>query len=181
VAHWYGQTARWVEIASATAIWYHGGLPPLPIRWVLIRDPKGRFAPLALLCTDPAQPASQIVQWFVWRWQVEVTFQQVRSHLGFETQRQWSDAAIARTSPTLLALFSLITLLASTLHGKTKFPTFNTAWYQKTLPTFSDAIAAVRHRLWQDLPTLLPMPNRNRRDPVRVLLDRFTEAICFAA
>lgn len=180
VPHWYGQTARFVEITSGTAIWYHGGLPPLPIRWVLIRDPKGRFDPLALLCTDSSQLPRQIVQWFVWRWQVEVTFQQVRAHLGFETQRQWSDAAIARTSPTLLALFSLITLLASALDRKTKLPIPKAAWYQKTQPTFADAIAAVRQRLWQDLPSLMPLP-RNRRDPIRVLLDRFSEALCYAA
>jgi hypothetical protein len=181
VAHWYGQTARWVEIVSGTAIWYHGGLPPLSIRWVLIRDPKGRFDPLALLCTDPSQSPAQIVQWFVWRWQVEVTFQQVRTHLGFETQRQWSDSAIARTSPTLLALFSLITLLASALSHQAKLPVPKTAWYEKTQPTFSDAIAAVRQRLWRNLPRLIPMPNRNRRDPLRILLDRFSEALCFAA
>jgi hypothetical protein len=181
VSHWYGQTARWVDIVSGTAIWYHGGLPPLSIRWVLIRDPKGRFDPLALLCTDPSQSPGQIVQWFVWRWQVEVTFQQMRAHLGFETQRQWSDSAIARTSPTLLALFSVITLLASVLSHQSKLPILKTAWYEKTQPTFSDAIAAVRQRLWRDLPGLISLPNRNRRDPIRILIERFSEALCFAA
>jgi hypothetical protein len=181
VSHWYGQTARWIEIVSDTAIWYHGGQPPLPIRWVLIRDPKGRFDPLALLCTDPSQKPSQIVQWFIGRWQVEVTFQQARTHLGFETQRQWSDAAIARTSPTLLATFSLITLLASRSTRKTKLPILKAAWYEKTQPTFSDAIAAVRQRLWQDFAKLIPMPNGNRPKSIRILLDRFSEALCFAA
>jgi hypothetical protein len=181
VPHWYGQVARWVEITSGTAIWYQGGLTPLSIRWVLIRDPKGRFDPLALLCTDPSQTPAQIVQWFIWRWQVEVTFQQVRAHLGFETQRQWSDSAIARTSPSLLAMFSLITLLASELSRQHKLPVPKAAWYEKTQPTFAEAIAAVRQRLWRDLPSLIPTLHRNRRNPVRVLLDRFSEALCFAA
>src|SRR5579871_5018571 len=181
VQHWYGQTARWVEIVSGTAIWYHGGLPPLPIRWVLIRDPKGRFDPLALLCTDSSHTPRQIVQWFVSRWQVEVTFQQVRSHLGFETQRQWSDPAIARTSPTLLALYSLITLLASALCRKTQLPIQNAAWYDKAQPTFSDAIAAVRRRLWRNLPFLVPLPKPSRRSPTQLLLDRFSDALCYAA
>jgi hypothetical protein len=179
VPQWYGQTARWVEIVSGTAVWYHGGLPPLPIRWVLIRDPKGNFDPLALLCTDLAQSPRQIVQWFVSRWQVEVTFQQVRSHLGFETQRQWSDPAIARTSPTLLAMYSLVTLLASALCRKSKLPIQNAAWYEKTQPTFSDAIAEVRRRLWRDLPLLVP--KRSRRSLTQLLLDRYSEALCFAA
>ena len=65
--------------------------------------PSDRFDPQALLCTDPAREPLQIVRWFVQRWQVEVTFREVRDHLGVETQRQWSDRAIARTTPCLLA------------------------------------------------------------------------------
>ena len=111
IPHWYGQGQRKVEIVSDMAVWFHNGLPALPIRWVLIRDPKGRFEPQALLCTDQKVRPEQIVQWFVLRWQVEVTFHEVRTHLGVETQRQWSDLAIARTTPALLGLFSLVTLL----------------------------------------------------------------------
>ena len=80
--------------------------PPVLIRWVLIRDPQGAFATQALLCADPAADPTQILEWFVLRWQLEVTFQEVRTHLGVETQRQWSDRAIARTTPILLGLFS---------------------------------------------------------------------------
>jgi hypothetical protein len=86
-----------------------------PIRWGLIRDPENRLAPQARLSTDLAQDPAQIVGWFVQRWQVEVTFQDARAHLGVETQRQWSDKAIARTTPCLLALFSIISLLADRL------------------------------------------------------------------
>src|ERR671917_2755634 len=109
---WYGEGDRVVEFCSATAVWRHGGRPVVPIRWVLIRDPLKRFAPQALLCTDPARDPAQIVGWFVTRWQVEVTFQEARAHLGIETQRQWSDRAIARTTPCLLALFSIVTVIA---------------------------------------------------------------------
>jgi hypothetical protein len=110
VADWYGEGARTVEVASATAVWYHTGLPPVPIRWLLIRDPRGRFVTQALLCTDPAAEPAQILAWFVLRWQLEVTFEEVRRHLGVETQRQWADLAIRRTTPALLGLFSLVTL-----------------------------------------------------------------------
>src|SRR4051795_13755086 len=78
---------------SGHAVWCHAGLPVVPIRWVLLRDPHRRFDPQALLCTDLAQDPVQIVRWFVQRWQVEVTFREVRDHLGVETQRQWSDQA----------------------------------------------------------------------------------------
>jgi hypothetical protein len=134
IPNWYGQGERSVEIVSDTAIWYHSGLPPLPIRWVLIRDPLGKFKTQALLCTDVDQ--------------VEVTFHEVRTHLGVETQRQWSPTAIQRATPILMGLFSLVTLLA---HGQAKdrpLPIRQTAWYHKQTPTFSDALALVRGQIW---------------------------------
>jgi hypothetical protein len=149
VPHWYGEKRRPVEIVSATAVWFHNGLPALPIRWVLIRDPWDRFEPQALLCTDQSLSPEQILQWFVLRWRVEVTFHEVRDHLGVETQRQWSDLAIARTTPLLLGLFSLVTLLAHTHAQRGKLPVRQAAWYTKPLPTFSDALAIVRQSLWQ--------------------------------
>ena len=120
VPGWYGEGERVVEICSATAVWRHAGLPVVPIRWVLLRDPQRRFDPQALLCTDPAREPLQIVRWFVQRWQVEVTFREVRDHLGVETQRQWSDRAIARTTPCLLGLFSIVTLLAARLDRRAR-------------------------------------------------------------
>ena len=91
VQGWYGEGERDVEICSGTAVWRHGGMPIVPIRWVLVRDPQHRFAPQALLCTDPGRTPKQILLWFIQRWQLEVTFQETRTHLGVETQRQWSD------------------------------------------------------------------------------------------
>jgi hypothetical protein len=149
VPGWYGEGDRVIEVCSRTAVWYHTGLPAVPIRWVLIRDPLQRFDPQALLCTDLTQSPLAIVSWFVRRWQVEVTFQEVRRNLGVESQRQWSDRAIARTTPCLLALFSLVTLLADRLvrHGTLPLP--QEAWYRKAQPTFADALAAVRQYYWR--------------------------------
>ena len=119
-----------VEFCSATAVWRHGGMPIVPIRWVLLRDPLGRFSPQALLCTDPTRDPLQIIRWFVQRWQLEVTFREVRDHLGVETQRQWSDKAIARTTPCLLGLFSIVALLASRLDCRARVQVSSNAWYQ---------------------------------------------------
>jgi len=147
--HWYGETRRTIEIVSGTAVWRHSGQPVVPIRWVLIRDPKGKFKTQALLCTDVNIKPVQMVKWFVLRWQLEATFHEVRSHLGVETQRQWSDRAIVRTTPALLGLFSLVTLLAHQHARRHKVPTRRAAWYHKTTPTFSDALALVRRQIWQ--------------------------------
>jgi DDE superfamily endonuclease len=148
VAEWYGGGERDVEVASETAVWYHRGLPPVPLRWVLIRDPQGTFATQALLCTDLDTDPEQILSWFVLRWKLEVTFQEVRRHLGVETQRQWSELAIRRTTPALLGLFSLVTLLAHHRMGQTAGAVRQAAWYHKAHPTFSDALALVRKELW---------------------------------
>jgi len=180
IYHWYGVRKRMVEIASGTAVWYHSGMPVLPIRWVLIRDPKGKFKPQALLCTDLGVKPEQILKWFVMRWQVEVTFQEVRAHLGVETQRQWNDWAILRTTPALLGLFSLVTLLAHRLVKRGKLPVRQAAWYVKRLPTFSDALGVVRQHLWWH--PYFPMSRRqtNIQKHQRLLMNRYTDALCYA-
>ena len=181
IRNWYGEGRREVEIVSKTAVWYHPGLPALPIRWVLIRDPKGKFEPKALLCTKlDAQPI-QILEWFVMRWQLEVTLQEVRTHLGVETQRQWSDLAIARTTPALLALFSLVTLLAHRSARDNKLPIRQAAWYAKPLPTFSDALAVVRHSLWQGMSSCMSVQHGDVVKVPRFLLKRFSDALCYTA
>ena len=180
IPDWYGEGTRAIEIVSNTAVWYHSGQPPVPIRWVLIRDPKGKFKTQALLCTDLTVKPAQIVKWFVLRWQLEVTFREVRVHLGVETQRQWSDWAIARTTPALLGLFSLVTVLAHHRARRNKLPMRQTAWYRKQRPTFSDALAVVRRSLWShvDLASSHITAHREKLSPK--LLERFTEALCYA-
>lgn len=157
---WYGEGQRAIELCSDVAVWYHCGQPTVLLRWVLIRDPKGKFKSQALLCTDPTVSPAQIVQWFILRWQLEVTFEEVRAHLGVETQRQWSDQAIARTTPALLGLFSLVTLLAHQAARRGKLPVRQAAWYVKSTPTFADALAIVRQTLWQHV--LFSMCQRTR-------------------
>jgi hypothetical protein len=102
VSFWYGKTNRALEIANGTALWYHGGTPPIPIRWILVRDLKKPNEPQAFLCTDTQAETLDILGWFISRWQVEVTFEETRAHLGVETQRQWSDLAILSSTLSIL-------------------------------------------------------------------------------
>src|SRR5258707_767639 len=145
---WYDHSPRLLDFTTGTAVWYHTGLPAVPIRFVLIRHVAGKFDPQALLSTDLALTPEQILAFFMRRWQMEPTFRHVREHLGVETQRQWSDKSIARTTPVLLGLFSFVTLLADSLFTRQPCTFRSSAWYSKTLPTFTDALALVRHRLW---------------------------------
>jgi hypothetical protein len=181
IANWYGESERMVEIASQTAVWYSTGLPAVPVRWVLIRDPHGEFKTQALLCTDLDADPEEILSWFVMRWQLEVIFPEVRRHLGFETQRQWSKLAIRRTTPALLGLFSVITLFA---HGQMTQATGafrRVAWYRKTHPTFSDALALVRKELWAHATCYgLPSDTETVKVP-KAFMERLTDALCYAA
>ena len=181
VPQWYGSAERQVEVVSATAVWYHSGLPPVPLRWVLIRDPHGQFDTQALLCTTPEVPPEQILGWFVQRWQLEVTFEEARRHLGIETQRQWSEAAIRRTTPALLGLFSLVTLLAHPRMADFTGPLPQATWYRKPHPTFVDALAVVRRDLWQHVTFQLSCASDDWVKFPRALIDHLTETLCYAA
>ena len=177
---WYGQQQRPLDLTTGTALWHTDGFDPLPIRWVLVRDPHGHLSPYALFCTDPAVDALGILAAYLQRWNVEVTFEEVRAHLGVETQRQWTTRAIGRTTPCLLGLFSLVTLLARVLHPAT-LPTRQAAWYPKAEPTFADALAPVRRHLWasQNSGTSAIMPDQTPiPGPWREAL---SEAACYAA
>jgi hypothetical protein len=178
---WYGGGTAQVEVATGTARWYHPGDPPVALRWVLLRDPAGQFEPQALLGTDPTASPAQLVAWFVARWPLEVTFHEVRDHLGVETQRQWSDLAIRRTTPALLGLFALVTLCARARLDGQPLPVRRAAWYAKATPTFSDTLAFVRRLLW---PVTVSSTSPSSDEVVeipRALFDRLTDTLAFAA
>jgi hypothetical protein len=146
---WYGGQLKQLWVFSRTALWYTPRVPPVAIRYILVADPEGKRRMEAFFCTDLEATPVEILPWVVMRWSVEVTFEEVRAHLGLETQRQWSDRAIARTTPVLLALFSLVTVLALRLRQDGQIPVPVTAWYQQGNPTFSDCLALVRRHLWR--------------------------------
>ena len=181
VPHGYGAGPRTLQVATGTAVWYRVSLPVVPLRWVLIRDPQQQFRTQALLCTEQEIAPAQIVPWFVLRWQLETTYAEVRAHLGVETQREWSDLAIARTTPCLLALFSLVTLLASDLYQQGKLSLRSSAWYCKKQLTFSDTIAAVRQQLWSHVPFARSSKMWDHQEITRFLIRHLTEALCYAA
>src|SRR5215210_2389771 len=181
VGGWYGGGDRVVEACSGTALWHHPGMPVVPLRWVLVRDPFGEFRPQAFLCTDLDAGPVEILSWFVRRWTTEVTFAEVRRHLGVETQRQWSDRAIARTTPVLLGLFSLVTLWTRDPGVRRLARPRSAAWYEKRRMSFSDAPAAVRRSLWI---AALSNTSRQTADITKVetaVLDRLIATLCYSA
>lgn len=179
--HWYGSGSRRVEIYSEVCLWGTSGKPYVPIRWVLVRDPEEDFEPQAFLSTNVEHTPEQILTWFVRRWRMEVTFEEARAHLGIETQRQWNDLAIARSTPLLFGLFSLVTLFANALVKDKKSLIRTAAWYTKAEPTFSDAIALVRRCLWSSSHFQTSQLKTDLMKIPRSLFERLTDALCYAA
>jgi hypothetical protein len=178
---WYGGQCKTLLIFSRTALWYRPGQRPVPMRFVLVRDPEGRLRDEVFGCTDLAATPQQIIQWVVMRWSVEVTFEETHTHLGMETQRRWSDQAIARTTPVLLALFSIVTLLTLRLSQDRPVPVESTAWYRKVEPTFSDWLALVRGHLWRARFFLNSAPHAEFIKFPRETLDHLINSLPLAA
>ena len=181
VEGWYGGGKRQVEVYSETCLWGTTGKPYVPIRWVMVRDVLGEFEPCAFLSTELEHKPIEILTWFVRRWRMEVTFEESRAHLGIETQRQWSDLAIARSTPVMFGLFSLVTLMANALIKDQTKVVRTAAWYAKEQPTFSDALALVRRCMWSSCHF---QTSESESDVVKIprsLFERLTDAVCYAA
>jgi hypothetical protein len=181
VSAWYGHVnGKTLEITSNIALWYRPGTPVLPVRWVMVRDPDGKRDSQAFFSTDLTIEPKDIIALYVRRWQIEVTFAETRAHLGVETQRQWSDQAIARTTPVLLGLYSLVSLCACDLLTSSSIP-YAAAWYRKTSLTFTDAIGAVRLKIWLGDINQHSPPNRELQNIPAARAIRMAQALCFAA
>lgn len=178
--NWYG-VEKEIELVSEKCVWFHVGKEAVPVRWVIVRDPAEEFETQAVLCTDQQTQARQIVEWFIRRWQVEVTFEESRRHLGIETNRQWSDKAIQRTTPCLFGLFSLVAMMAQELSNSGKLPIRRAVWYEKEVATFSDAIGCVRQQIWEARSF---QTSGNEYEVIKIprsFLETLTDTLCFAA
>ncbi len=145
---------------------------------MLVRDVAGEKEPQAFLCTDLQTDPADILGWFVRRWRTETTFEEARRHLGMETQRQWSDLAILRTTPALLGLFSLVTLWATWLEVERGLAPECVRWYVKQAPSFSDALALVRHELWTSRTFGFSRADRDMSTVSTNLLNRLMSLAC---
>lgn len=178
---WYDGIKRTLEIVSGTCLWYTPGQDPVPIKWVLVRDPNGKLRTEAFFATDLNATVEQILKWFILRWNIEVTFEELRAHLGFETQRQWSDLAIARATPALFAMFSVVVLIALELLKTETLTILTCAWYKKSDATFSDIIALVRRHIWHARNYTKSSSERNPTYFQGDLLETLLDVVCYAA
>lgn len=180
IVPWYGGGTKLIEFATGCCLWYRRGLDPVPIGWVLVRCPQNSFQPTALFCSQQRVKAKQIILWFLARWNIEVTFEEMRAYLGLETQRHWSVRAVERTTPCLMGLFSLVVLMAYTLHPH-QLPVRQASWYLKQQATFSDALAAVRQDLWTNFDYSTSTNAADLRLISKATLLSFLDLACYSA
>ncbi len=173
------RSGGWIEYAHGTALWYHGGKPIVPILWVLVRYPDGRREPEAFLCTDTKADPRDVLDCFNRRWAMETTYEEARAHLGVETQRQWSDPAVFRTTPLLLGLYSAVTLYMHQNAERFALSPRRAAWYPKPAPTFADALARVRRHLWFER-IVMSAETTDMTEPIAPELQGILDAVCYA-
>ena len=115
-----------------------------------MQDLTGTHRDEDFFTTDVTHSAKQVLETFTGRWSIEVTFQEVRAHLGIETTRGWIERTILRAEPSLFGLYSAVALWYAALPDRDRQniePTWTgktTVWAGKTTATFSDAITLVR-------------------------------------
>lgn len=187
---WYGGEQKRVEYTQGTCLWYTEGHDPVSVHWVLVRyeethqkTGKVTVKAAAFFCSDTEDETitpEQILAWYVGRWNIEVTFEEVRAHLGLETQRQWSVRAIERTTPCLLGVFSLVVLMGKVLHPKT-LPVQECVWYRKEEATFSDVLGVVRSHLWGAMNYTASASGAEMCLIPRALWQRLHKIVCYAA
>lgn len=175
---WYDGALRRLEWCSGTAVWYHSGQPPLELRWVLTRDPSGQHEPHAYRCTELSRDPLRIIGEYMKRWTLEATIEECRAHLGIETQRQWSDLAIERSTPALLGLYSLVALLGYALQPEGRIPVAQAAWYAKEQATFSDVLMEVRRALWNNFSYCTSPDDPDMQLVPKADLARLAYAVC---
>ncbi|WP_420905500.1 hypothetical protein [Candidatus Magnetaquiglobus chichijimensis] len=117
---------------------------------MLVRDPEDKGSKAhPLFSTAHDLTAWHIVERCVMRWRIEMTFWDSRRHLEGKSPRQWSDKAIERTTPTLLARFSMVCLRAVQISKGTALAMVRQrAWPVKQEAVFSDVLACVRRGIW---------------------------------
>ena len=152
----------------------------MPILWVLVRYSDGRREPEAFLCTDIQANPRDVLDCFDRRWAVETTYEEARAHLGMETQRQWSDPPIFRTTPLLLGLYSVVTLYVQQNAERLAISPRRAAWYPKPAATFADAIARSRHHLWFER-IVTSATSIDMTEPIPPAMRRIIEAVCYAS
>ena len=145
---WYGGGTRRVEIVTGTGHWHKPGRGLVPVRWVFVHDVTGAHRDGYFFTTDPALPPAAVAGHYGRRWNIETTFQELRSPPGLEATRGWCRSTVLRLAPCLFGRYTAVVALYRALPPAKR--SGSVGWPGKATVTFSDALTAVRRWLWAD-------------------------------
>jgi hypothetical protein len=112
-----------------------------------------RREPAFLICTDPELTLKLLLQWFLWRWDIEVNFRDEKTLLGVGQAQVRSEASNQNAPALAVAAYALLLLGAVQTYGAQGKPeTFQSPrWYQRQpqqRATTNQLISQLRYELW---------------------------------
>jgi hypothetical protein len=152
---WYGGGRRDVAVVTGTGLWYRSGEGTVPVRWVFVQDRTGTHRDEYFFTTDPGMSPAAVIEAYTGRWNIETTFQELRSYAGLETTRGRCRNTVLRAEPCLFGLYTVVALWYAALPPR-QARVRVVEWPGKRDVTFSDAITAVRRWLWQEWVFAIP-------------------------
>jgi hypothetical protein len=142
----YGRTQP-VQLAAIACLWY-GSLHTAAVRVIIARDHDGD---LPLVTTDLTTPPARIIERYACRWSIEQAFWDARHVLGAGQARNRVRAAVERTVPFTMFIYTLIVIwYARHGHDPADITARRAAqpWYKtKTQPSFEDILTKLRRTL----------------------------------
>lgn len=191
----YGRSVD-LLVQSVECLWWTVAASRL-VRVVLARDPSGRYADRAFFATDLALSPADILTLIAHRWDLEVTFRDLKQHLGLaDPQNGWwrrpagerrkkkragpapyrlrSQNAVERTVPFVLAVHGIVVawyLRDGHAAADVSAVRASAPWRtRKRTPSFADMLAALRAEILRERLSQHPLPDRVRRKVLRLFL-----------
>jgi len=146
---WYGGGRRTIAVVTDTGHWYKSGHGLVPVRWVYVQDRTGTHRDEYFFTTEMDLTAKEIVESYTGRWNIETTFQELRSYVKLEKTRGWTEPTVLRTAPCLFGLYAVVAVWYAELPARWRKEQL-VRYAGKADVTFADAITAVRRWLWQE-------------------------------
>ena len=139
-------TLRWKR---RDALFYGVGKERL-MSIVVVEDVEGKRGRQVFFSTNVNWSLPFILQTYALRWSIEVTFENLKQHLGFSDAANWKEQAVRRTAPQAGVLMSLIVVwFHKAGHKSVEFP--DRPWYpQKRWPSFGDMLTTLRRQSFEE-------------------------------
>ena len=109
--------------------------------------------PAYILTTDPELPLAEALQYYLWRWGIEVNFREEKTLIGTGDAMVRGEAANEHQPATTVAAYSHLLIAALTLQssGQTITPLRSPKWRDKeptTPPSTGDLLRLLRNEYW---------------------------------